>query len=379
MSAPVPSFATRARRLAGAMCLACLPALCVAAPPPSQALDAFIASQAEARGFSGTVLVRRGGDDLYRRSFGRANLAFDVPNRDDTRYWIASITKLFTAVLVLQQVEEGALALDGTVGSYLPDYAGEGCDRVTVQQLLHHTSGLANPDQGTTLASALANGLPIYQTPFTRDQLLQKFCSGPLAHAPGTTFDYNNADYLVLGKLLERISGMTFETLLASRILAPLAMQDTGLRRQGEIVPRLADTYFHRDDIDALVNALPVYPENWFAAGAMYSTVDDLARFSDALFGGRLLDAASMAALLDADLDEYGAGAWVHDTTIAGRPHRVLKRPGSIMGAQAQFYRLLDDDTTIVLLSNVGNTDLDAFVADIGKRALGDTVTLSPR
>ena len=295
-----------------------------------------------------------------------------MPNRDDTRYWIASITKLFTAVLVLQEVEAGRLDLDRPISAYLPDYTGAGRDQVTPRQLLQHTSGIANFDQVTSMQDALANGLPTYQSPFTTDQLLAKFCSGPLVHAPGTTFDYNNGDYIILGKVLERVSGTRFDALLQARILTPLGMRDSGLLRQDTVVPRLAETYFAREDLGRIVPSLPVYPDNWFAAGAMYATVDDLARFSDALFAGRLLGRASMAVLLAPGLDDYALGAWVYETTIAGRRHRVLKRPGAIMGAQAQFYRLLDDDTSVLVLSNVGNNDLDALVADIGKRVLTD-------
>jgi D-alanyl-D-alanine carboxypeptidase len=275
-------------------------------------------------------------------------------------------------VLVLQEVERGQLALDGTIGAYLPDYAGEARDRVTLRQLLDdHTSGIANFDQVTSMEDAIANGLPPYQSPFTTDQLLQKFCSGALVQAPGTTFDYNNGDYVILGRILERVTGLAFGDLLRERILAPLDMRDTGMMRQDDVIAGLADTYFLRDD-GRIVNDLPVYPENWFAAGAMYSTTGDLARFSDALFGGRLLAPASMESLLAAGLDDYALGAWVYETKIDGRPHRVLKRPGSIMGAQAQFYRLLDDDITIIILGNVANTDFDLFVAEIGKHAARD-------
>jgi len=211
----------------------------------------------------------------------------------------------------------------------------------------------------------------VYQTPSTSDQLLARFCSGKLVAVPGKVFDYNNGDYIVLGKIIERLYGKTYEQILADRILRPLKLENTGMLHQGDILKGLADTYFFRDDLKSLVHDLPVYPENWYAAGGMYSTVDDLLTFSNALFGGSLLSKESIVLLTKAGLDDYGCGLWSYETTINGKKHRVVKRPGQIMGAQTQLYRLLDDDVTIIILSNTGTTDLDVFVAEIGKRAVG--------
>jgi len=328
----------------------------------------FITAYASAHAFNGTVLVQQDGEVRYRKSFGLANIPFKVPNTDRTKYWIASITKLFTSTLVLQLHEHGKIDLDGTIADYLPDYAGEGARKVSIRNLLNHTSGIRNFDRVTTMEQALASGMPTYQAPYSSDELLAKFCSGPLVHAPGAVFDYNNGDYIILGKIIERVGGKPYADVLRERILQPLGMDDTGLLRQRDIVAGRPDTYFWREDIKALVPDLPVYPENWYAAGAMYSTADDVLAFSNALFGGRLLRQETLALMTRPDLDDYGFGLWVYDTNVAGKPRRVAKRPGRIMGAQAQLYRFLDQDLTIVVLSNTGTTDLDEFVAEIGKQ-----------
>ena len=343
--------------------LALWPAFAMAQPVGTAA---FVESYAREHAFSGTVLVERSGRVEYEQSFDMADRAFAVPNTPDTRYWIASITKLFTATLAMQLVDEGRIELDAPIRTCLPDYAGEGRD-VTVRQLLTHTSGIANFDTVTDAATALRDGIPAYQLPHTSDDLLRRHASGKLVHVPGTTFDYNNGDYVILGKIIERVTGMPFEQTLSRRILEPLKLTDTGMLRQGEILPRLARTYFVREDTAQLVNDLPVYPENWYAAGGMYSTVRDLRLFADALYGGGLIRRESLQLMLTPGLDDYGFGVWSYESTIAGKPHRVAKRPGRIMGAQAQLYRLLDDDVTVVILANVGNVDLDEFVARIGR------------
>ena len=300
-----------------------------------------------------------------------ANIPFKVPNTNQTKYKIASITKAFTSVLILQLQEQGKIDLNKTIGAYLPDYAGEGADKVTLHQLLNHTSGLANFDVVTDVETAIKSGIPVYQTPYTSDQLLAKFCSGKLRNVPGKVFDYNNADYIVLGKIIERMYGATYEQVLRDKILRPLRMESTGVLHQSSIIEGLADTYFFRDDLKAMVNDLPVYPENWYAAGAIYSTVTDVLTFSRALFGSKLLKKETLALMVKPGLDDYGYGVWSYDTKIGGKPHRVVKRPGQIMGAQSQLYHFLDEDITIIILSNTGTTNLDELVAEIGKRVVG--------
>lgn len=336
----------------------------------AQAPSQFIDDYAKQHDFSGSILVVRHGDIVVERRFGDANRAFRVPNGEKTRYWIASITKAFTAVLVLQQVEAGRIALDATIGDYLTDYSGDGARKVTIAQLLNHTSGLPNFDQVKDAETALKSGLPNYQTPYTPNQLIAKFVSGPLVAEPGTAFDYNNGDYIVLGRILERVSGKPFDTLLRERILAPLKLADTGMLRQHEIVPDLASTYFRRDDLDALVNDLPVYPDNWYAAGAMYSTPRDVLAFSDALFAGKLIKPATLALMTKPGLDDYGYGVWSYDMKIGERKVHVVKRPGRIMGAQAQLLHVVDPDVTIVLLANTASADLDEFAAQIARRVV---------
>lgn len=346
-------------------------ALLVPSAAPAQTPVEFVDTYAKAHDFSGTALVAKNGKIVVERSYGEANRAFQVPNGPRTKFWIASITKAFTAALVLQLVDEGRIALDGKIADYLPDYAGDGARKITIHQLLNHTSGLPNFDQVKDAETAIRSGLPNYQTPYTPEQLVAKFVSGALVAEPGKVFDYNNGDYVLLGRILERVSGKPYETLLRERILAPLKLADTGVLRQYEILPDLANTYFFRDDLKAMANALPVYPENWYASGAMYATPADVLAFSDALFGGRLVKPASLTAMTKPGLDDYGYGVWSFDMKAGDRSVHVVKRPGSIMGAQAQLLRVVEPDITVVLLANTTSADLDEFAAKIARHMIG--------
>jgi CubicO group peptidase (beta-lactamase class C family) len=342
--------------------------LCTGARADSFVAEEFVSDYAAKHDFSGTILVAQHGKSSYVKSFGLADIAFKVPNTPATRYKIASITKAFTAVLILQLQEQGRLDTNKTIRTYLPDYGGEGADKVTIHQLLNHTSGLMNFDQVSDAEAAIRDGLPNYQRPHTSDQLVSKFCSGPLVATPGTKFAYNNGDYIVLGKIIERIHGKTFEQVLKERILNPLHMSDTGMLHQSTILPGLANTYFFRDDLKALANDLPVYPENWYASGAMYSTVNDLLAFSNALFDGKLIGRDALAAMSKPGLDDYGYGVWAYDMKFNGKKYKVVKRPGRIMGAQTQLFHVLGPDLTIIVLSNAGAGDLDQFVADLARK-----------
>lgn len=340
------------------------------APARGARLAATIRDHARRHELSGTVLVQHKGRIIHRQSFGLADRAFGVPVTNETRFWVASITKAFTAVLILQLHEQGKLDLHASIRSYLPEYAGEGAARVTVHHLLNHTSGIRNLDTVRSYEEAVANGLEVYQLPHTSDQLLAKYASGPLVREVGKAFDYNNADYIILGKIVERLTGQSFEQALRERILAPLRMQSTGMLRHEDVVARLARTYWKPGEKQPLINDLPVYPQNWYAAGGMYSTARDVLAFASALFGGRLLGPESLALMLTPGLDDYGYGLWVASPDINGRPRRIAHRPGSIMGANSVLLRFLDDDLTIVVLANSNATDLDAFAFAISRSVL---------
>lgn len=341
----------------------------------SPKLDTVIPDYAKEHQFNGAVLVQENGREVYRESFGIADRAFDVPVRDDTIFRIASITKAFTSVLVLQLYDEGKIDLDKTIGFYLPSYSGEARDRATIHNLLNHTSGMQNIDAGlTSYEEALKNGIEHYQLPFTTDQLISKFCSGKLVHEPGKVFDYNNGEYIILGKIVEKITGKPFDEVLNERILQRLGMKHTGMVYQHIILRNLATTYTTTDEGKTFVNDMPVYPENWYASGAMYSTTSDLLTFANALFGGKLLKPETLELMLKPGLDGYGYSVWVGSPDFGGKHYRAVNRPGGVMGANGSLRHFsgigFDESLDIVILSNTNATDLDGFSWMVGKTLL---------
>lgn len=320
--------------------------------------------------FHGTILVQYKNRQIYQQSFGLADRTFHIPVKNDTKFKIASITKVFTAVVILQLYEQGKLDLQATIKTYLPEYTGEGADKVTIHNLLNHTSGIENFDTVKSYEEAVQKGMEVYQLPHTSADLLARYASGKLVHEVGKVFDYNNADYIILGKIIEKVTAKTYEENVRERILEPLKMTDSGLFCQRNVIRNLASTYWKPENGKLILNDLPVYMENWYAAGGMYSTSTDLLAFANALYGNRLLKPATLALMLKAGLDDYGYGLWIANQEIEGKQYRVGHRPGSIMGANVVLLRYLDEDLTVIILSNTNTTNIDSFAFLIGKTLL---------
>lgn len=334
------------------------------AQAPAPVVADLVRTYATTNGFSGTVLVDQGGEALVFESFGLAERAFNAPATNETRYRIASITKLFTATLILQLVDRGEVDLQAPVATYLPDYRGD--PRITVHTLLNHTSGLPNPDAGADPTK----GVPLYQLPHTPEELVRDYASGAVVHDPGTKWDYNNADYFVQGRIIETVTGQSYAEVLQQRVLDPLGLKDTGMLRHSDIVPRLAASYFRMGDDQPLGTDLPVYPENWFAAGAMYSDADDLLVFSNAFQDGDLFSRDSLARALTPGLEDNGYGQFVWDLEVGGRTYHTTVRFGGIMGANAVIYRVRETDLTIIILANTNLVDMGTFARRIAVTAL---------
>ena len=248
----------------------------------AQTLDGF----GKAGHFSGVALVTQGDKVLLERNYGMADLAHAEPNGQGTRFNLASVGKLFTAVSILQLVQAGKVTLDATVGSYLPDYPNPAvCESVTLRHLLHHASGL---DDIFTEAFERASK-ERFREP---KDFLPLFADKALAFQPGTDFRYSNAGFLVLGLVIEKMSGQSYFEFVQGQVFQPAAMQDSGFFEADEPTKHLAVGYLPNKN----------RPGHWLAntflhvvkggpAGGGYATAADLDRFVRALVGGKLLDA----------------------------------------------------------------------------------------
>lgn len=333
-------------------------------PELASRVDQIMQARAAAGDFNGSVLVASHGRIVYQRGFGLANVEWNIPNDVNTKFEIGSMTKQFTALLVLQFVQEGKIRLEGHLADYLPYYRKDTGSRVTIGELLSHTSGIPN---FTSLPGFLDG--PASRVHHTPREFVQQFCSGNLEFEPGTRFEYSNSGYFLLGAVLEQISGVSYEQLLQVRIFRPLGMKDSGYTHSEAIIAHRAAGY--ERSASGLQNARYYDMSVPFAAGALYSTVEDLNLWDQALYGERLLPARLRDLLFKPNLEDYGYG-WVMLLPAAGSPYGGESIPmhgGAIFGFQSLIQRIVQHRELIVLLDNHDSPKLLEIALEI-RRAL---------
>lgn len=316
--------------------------------------------------FNGTALVARQGKIIYERGFGLANREWNIANDLQTKFEIGSMTKQFTAMLILQFVNDGNIRLDGRVSDYLPYYRQDTGKRITISQLLSHTSGVPN---FTSLPGFLDG--PASRVRYDVQEFVQKYCSGDLQFEPGTKFDYSNSGYFLLGAILEQVSRKSYESLLQERIFDPLGMKDSGYTHSETVIAHRAAGYERTSA--GFQNARYYDMTIPFAAGALYSTVGDLFLWDQALYGERLLPVKLRDLLFKRNLEDYGYG-WVMLIPAPGTPYAGESIPmhgGAIFGFQSVIQRFIQHKELVVLLDNSDSPKLLDITLEI-RRVLAD-------
>lgn len=322
-------------------------ASCATAQPPTDRVEAMgeLMARYEENGlFSGAVIVAEGGEVLFEGACGYANREWMVPNTVDTRFRIASLTKRFTMILAFQLYDEDVLRLDGTIKDYLPDYAGPGADRITVEQLLVHSSGIA----GESAVQDLDN---IERHTWSREQFLDHIASYELQFEPGEQHGYSNFGYTVLAVILEKASGSSYAELLEERICKPAGMTNTMLDLNKPIIERRA-TGYHYDGELGVTNSPYLDMSFCFGAGHLLSTVRDLYLFDQALRGGKLVTPELLEFMLSFDAHRERLGSTRHEED-------VFRGGGSINGFLSSTHSYTQDDRFVAVLVNVKDRSED--------------------
>ena len=330
------------------------PATATITPLPAAVVDQLIDTIEElgATGqFAGAALIALDGAPVYMDAYGLASRSPDLANQIDTKFDLGSMNKMFTAVAIMQLVEQGALSLDGLIADYLPDYPNhEVAGKVTVHQLLVHTAGMGDCFEGE-----------FFNTP--KDQLrtvegyLPLFVDDPLQFEPGTQFAYSNEGYIVLGLIIEEVTGQSYWDYVRENVYQPSGMSDTGAFDLDTEVPNRATGYTTQDaegnETGTLAPNTPLMPIKGTPAGGGYSTVEDLLSFSNALLGHRLLSPESTELLLEGQVEinersRYAYGFF--DRMIAGQ--RVVGHGGGAPGVCTFMDMFPDSGYTVIVLSN---------------------------
>ncbi len=327
----------------------------------------------ETRDFNGSALVAEAGQVIFKKGFGYANMEWRVPNTPDTKFRIGSVTKQFTAILILQLVEEGLVDLDGRITDYVPDYPRSQGDLVTIHHLLNHTSGIPS-----------YTGLPGFmeentRDPFAPDSLVAIVSGMPLEFEVGTEYSYNNSGYFILGLIIEKVTGKPYDVVLRERLLDPLGLRDTGYDHTRDVQSKAASGYSRT--LTGYEVAPYLHSSVPYAAGMMYSTVEDLYRWDRAIVArdDRILaDPASWERMFTPGLSDYGYGWIIREVQMGdnGPTVRIIQHGGGIFGFSTAFRRFPDERNAVIVMDNT--TENAGAVASAITRILYDQPVDAP-
>ena len=318
--------------------------------------------------FNGAALVAKDGEIILKEGFGEANMSWNIPNTPQTKFRISSTTKQFTAAIILTLVEDGLLELDGKITNYLPDYPKDQGGQITIHQLLTHTSGIPSYTSPVFMSDQVRD-------PFEPDSLVALFSDLELQFEPGTRWTYSNSGYVLLGKIIEAVTGKSYDQFLREQLLDPFELNHTGYDHFASVIQGKASGYIqtpsgyeHAPYLDTTVP---------YSAGMLYSTIEDLYKWDQLLYGQGPFENPSTKSLLfdqhiplpeglpaQANLPPYyGYGWFTGPVPIADDTVQVVEHGGNIFGFSTGFWRIPDDRNTIILLDN-SSTDK---IREIGK------------
>ena len=330
-------------------------------------MDEVVSADADEGTFMGAALVAIGDDIVFDEAYGSANLEWNIANTPAAKFRIGSVTKQFTAASILLLKERGLIDLDAPVKTYWPD-APPAWDAITVRNLLQHTSGITNVTNLDEFAT-------VKFLPTTREELIARFADKPLEFTPGEKWDYSNSGYVLLSAIVEQVSGQDYADFVKANIFDPLGMADTAIDVTADIVPRRASGY--APSADGIVNAEYVNMAIPTGAGALYSTTHDLLKWQRALFGGRLLEPASLTEMTGPGVPAmagatYGFGV----LRTEDEDGTMIWHGGGIEGFNAMLMHDPDRDITVVVLANLNGGQANDLGRSLLQLARGGEVIL---
>jgi CubicO group peptidase (beta-lactamase class C family) len=326
--------------------------------------EAYLAKLVAADLFSGSVVVAHDGKTIFSRAFGLASRAHGVPNSTNTKFNLGSMNKMFTAVAVAQLVEQGRLAFTDPVGKHLPDYPNKAvAEKVTLHHLLTHTSGVGDYFNDKYMRAAKDRFRTV-------QDFFPLFVDKPLEFEPGTRFRYSNAGFMILGAVIEQVSGQSYFDYVRDHVYKPAGMADTDAYEMDQDTPNLATGYrrmnlLGQPEVGPRRNNLFLHVFKGGPAGGGYSTAEDLIRFARALrdhrlLGPKLTELVMAGKVESQPREKYAYGFF--EEVVNG--HRVVGHGGGFPGINSQLDIFSDLGYDVAVMSNY---DPPAAMLVVGK------------
>lgn len=312
--------------------------------------------------FDGCVLVAENGKVIYKAAFGLANREWNIPNTTDTKFMIGSVSKPFTAVLMLIQIQKGLINLDKTISDYLPEFSGKPAAKISIRQLLNHTSGMPNYD-------IIKDFFPgISRQNFSREEYVKIFIDSSLAFEPGTKYSYSSWGYFTLGYIMERVTGKSYSQLMKEDIFDKTGMNSSGSYFHTQVVNKRAAGYDY--SFDGYTSADFRDQSNTMGTGDIYSTVEDIFKFHIALTNNTLLNKELTEEMFTPGIRpaQYGYGwfnkmfKYTPTDSVASNFHL-----GTTEGFLAFVRRIPSTNSLIVILCNSAPTDFFGITENLGR------------
>lgn len=311
----------------------------------AEKLDTYFTASLKADVFNGSVLIMQNGQPLLSKGYGVKNFDTKMPADANTIYQIGSVTKQFTSTIILKLAEQKKLALTDKLSKYFPSFANG--DKITIEHLLTHTSGIWNYTRDEKFMST---GV---ETPHSEEEMIRLFKDKPLDFEPGSKYSYSNSGYMMLGYIIEKVTGKKYENVVREQIFQPLQMTHSGFDFTHLSSPDKATGYRSITQVAAIKSVI-VDSSVSFSAGALYTTTGDLYKWDQSLSTNKILKKESLANAFTPRKDKYGLG-WMIDT-FAGR--KIITHDGGIHGFLSSNTIFPNEHISITLLSNANSTKM---------------------
>ncbi len=324
-------------------------------------IDTTLANLANQSLFTGSVLIAKQGKLLLSQGYGLADREQKIPNTPQTRFRLGSITKQFTAMAVLILEKQGKLNVKDPICKYVPDCPST-WEAITIKHLLTHTSGI--PDFLSFADYPASRAFPT-----TPVQTIARFKDKPLDFKPGEKFMYSNSGYIVLGYIIEQVSGQTYEDFLKRSIFTPLGLRDTGYDHNTNSLAVGYPDQYSTHPADFIDMSIP------YSAGALYSTVEDLYRWEQSLSTDQLVPKAYLDEMFAPQVSIQDSGGWAYGYGWAigtERGRRIFSHDGGIEGFTTIISRYPDEQVTLIVLSNQQNEAIGTINDILSKKIFGD-------
>jgi CubicO group peptidase (beta-lactamase class C family) len=315
-------------------------------------MDELLTAYNKLDNFNGTVLVAKKGKVIFEKAYGYRDAEQKILHAVNDIFQIGSVSKQITATVIMQLQEEGKLSVNDKLSRFYPDYPNG--NKITIEQLMTHTSGIFN----FTDDSDLMKQDPTQH--FTEARMLATFKDRPLDFEPGTKYGYSNSAYNLLGYIIQKVTGKSYEQAVRERIFKPLGMTSSGFDFTNLNDVRKSKSYYFLSK-DSTSRAPIADSTITFSTGGVYTTAQDLYKWERAVTTGKLLKPESWKAIFIPHLNKYGYG-WVIDTAF-GRLY--MAHGGVNLGFTAQLIRFPQDEVTLILLDNASSHSIEGIVKDL--------------